>query len=144
MKLLVAALIAFVLILPSAWADEVRVVSPEQAYALNQRDELVIVDIRQPEEWRQTGVAAGVARVPMGHPQGEAGFLEDLLQVVGDDKSAPVALICRTGSRTARMQRFLEAQGFSNVLSVDEGMSGNGAGPGWIARGLPVEPCRAC
>jgi len=29
-------------------------------------------------------------------------------------------------------------------VSVKEGMVGSSAGPGWIARGLPVEACKTC
>ena len=54
------------------------------------------------------------------------------------------ALICRTGNRTGQVQKFLQAQGFTNVLNVSEGMAGSGAGPGWARRGLPIEPCVQC
>ena len=42
------------------------------------------------------------------------------------------------------MQKELEARGFTRVYNVKEGMVGSGAGPGWIKRGLPVEPCKQC
>jgi rhodanese-related sulfurtransferase len=80
----------------------------------------------------------------MIHPQGAAGFLNEVLAKVGGDRTAPIALICRTGNRTTQVHRFLKAQGFTQVYNVREGMAGSGAGPGWLARRLPVEACKAC
>jgi hypothetical protein len=37
------------------------------------------------------------------------------------------------------MAARMEAAGFTRILDVPEGMVGSAAGPGWIARGLPVE-----
>ena len=35
--------------------------------------------------------------------------------------------------------------GFTNVMDVAEGMFGRGkTQPGWLKRGLPVEPCLDC
>jgi rhodanese-related sulfurtransferase len=48
-------------------------------------------------------------------------------------------LICRTGNRTTQVQRYLEAQGFTQVFNVREGMAGSAAGPGWLRRGLPLQ-----
>jgi rhodanese-related sulfurtransferase len=101
---------------------------------------LTIVDIRRPEEWRQTGVAEGAARIDMRHPA----FVDAVLARVGGDRNAPIALICRTGNRTGQMQAVLRDQGFTNVYHIGEGMAGSGAGPGWVRRGLPVEPCTRC
>ena len=73
-----------------------------------------------------------------------SGFVEDLLKQTGGDKTAPIALICRTGNRTTQVQRYLEAEGFTRVYNVKEGMAGSAAGPGWVKRGLPLEDCRSC
>ena len=35
--------------------------------------------------------------------------------------------------------RYLEAQGFTQVFNVREGMAGSAAGPGWLRRGLPLQ-----
>jgi rhodanese-related sulfurtransferase len=111
-----------------------------EALELARAHKLTIVDIRRPEELRQTGVAEGAARIDMRHP----GFAEAVLARVGGDKNAPIALICRTGNRTSQMQAVLMGQGFTHVFHIGEGMAGSGAGPGWIRRGLPVEPCTRC
>jgi rhodanese-related sulfurtransferase len=108
------------------------------------KGKIKLIDIRTPEEWRETGVAPGATRLNMNHPGGGPGFTEELLKQTGGDKNAPVGLICRTGNRTTQVQRYLEAQGFTKVYNVKEGMAGSAAGPGWIKRGLPLEDCRKC
>ena len=101
--------------------------------------QLKLVDSRTPREWTETGVAQGAVRLDMLHPKGGPGFMEELLKQTGGNKNAPVALICRTGNRTTQVQRYLEAQGFTQVFNVREGMAGSAAGPGWLRRGLPLQ-----
>jgi rhodanese-related sulfurtransferase len=60
------------------------------------------------------------------------------------DKDLPIALICAGGVRTAFAADLLRDRGFTQILDVGEGMLGSGDGPGWIARGLPTEPCPQC
>jgi rhodanese-related sulfurtransferase len=105
---------------------------------------LTLIDIRTPGEWRQTGVPQGAKRIDMRQPGGPKAFVAAVEQAVGGDKNAPVALICRTGNRSGVMQGALEEAGFTRVYNVREGMAGSGAGPGWVRRGLPVEPCPSC
>jgi rhodanese-related sulfurtransferase len=38
----------------------------------------------------------------------------------------------------------LREAGFTQVYNIKEGMMGSSAGPGWIARGLPLEACGGC
>ncbi len=138
-RLTIAALLGL-LALPAA-AQEIA--APE-AHAAARAGKLTLIDIRTPPEWKQTGVAQGATLINMIHPRGAAGFLDEVLQKVGGDRTVPIALICRTGNRTTQVQKFLQAQGFTNVLNVSEGMAGSRAGPGWLARRLPVETCASC
>jgi rhodanese-related sulfurtransferase len=117
-------------------------VAPD-AYAQARAGQLTLVDIRRPDEWRQTGVAQGALRINMAHPQGAAGFVRQVEAEVGD-KNAPIGLICRTGNRSTQMQQALAGAGFTKVYNIEEGMAGSSAGPGWIKRGLPVEACPTC
>lgn len=119
-------------------------VSADVAFAELQAGDIVLVDIRRPEEWRQTGVAQGAKRINMLHPKGLQGFAQELYAAVDQDLSAPIVLICRTGNRTSRLQPILKQAGFTNIRHVPEGMVGSRAGPGWIKRGLPIEPCTNC
>jgi rhodanese-related sulfurtransferase len=118
--------------------------SAPDALARADAGKLTIIDIRTRDEWRQTGVGKGVERLDMRHPGGRDGFVADLLARVGGDRTAPIGLICRTGNRSGHVQRLLLDNGFSQVFNIREGMVGSSAGPGWIRRGLPVEPCSRC
>jgi rhodanese-related sulfurtransferase len=116
--------------------------SAPDALAAAGEGKLRLIDIRTPQEWRQTGVAPGAGRVDFY--RGPEVLLSSVLQMVGGDKNAPIALICRTGNRTVTAQKFLQAQGFTRVYNVSEGMAGSAAGPGWLKRSLPVESCAQC
>jgi rhodanese-related sulfurtransferase len=117
--------------------------APEASQAVVEQ-RLTLIDVRTPEEWRQTGVAPGALRIDMSRPGGPQLFVERVLKAVDGDKNAPIGLICRTGNRSGVMQRVLLQAGFTDVANVSEGMVGSRAGPGWLRRGLPVEPCRKC
>jgi rhodanese-related sulfurtransferase len=118
--------------------------SAPDAYTQTQAGQLTLIDIRRPDEWRQTGVAQDALRINMAHPQGAAGFVPQVAAEVDGDKNAPIGLICRTGNRSTHMQQALRQAGFTQVYNIKEGMVGSSAGPGWIKRGLPVEPCPTC
>lgn len=115
-----------------------------EAYALAKEGKVTLIDIRRPEEWRQTGVAEGAVRINMLHPKGLQGFAQEVYTLVGGDLNAPIVLICRTGSRTSRLQPVLTQAGFTNVKHIPEGTLGNRSTPGWIAQGLPIDPCKDC
>lgn len=115
-----------------------------EAFAQAQAGKLTLIDIRRPDEWRQTGVAKDALRINMAHPQGTSGFVQQVAAELGGKRDTPIGLICRTGNRTTHMQRALRDAGFTQVYNVREGMAGSAAGPGWIARGLPVEACPTC
>ena len=119
-------------------------ISASDAYELVTDGKVTLIDIRRPEEWRQTGVAQGALRIDMVNPKGLQGFAQEVYNAVGGDLNAPIVLICRTGSRTSRMQPILAQVGFTNVKHIPEGTLGNRTKPGWIAQGLPVESCKDC
>ena len=67
-------------------------------------------------------------------------FVEQVSRLLGDDRTRPVAVICRSGTRSGRAAARLEAAGFSRVLNVSEGLIGRqGVGPGWLERKLPLK-----
>lgn len=109
------------------------------AHAQAHAGALTLIDIRRPDEWRQSGVAEDALRINMAHPQGTPGFVRQVAAEVGGDKNAPIGLICRTGNRSTHMQRALHEAGFTQVYNIKEGMAGSAAGPGWIKRGLPLQ-----
>ena len=95
---------------------------------------LLLIDIRRPDEWQASGSAAPAQRLDMRRKD----FTPALLALAGGDRNAPIAVICARGVRSARLAARLRDAGFTDVSDVAEGMFGSAAGPGWIARGLPV------
>ena len=136
-------LCAVALLAAAGFARAAPDIDAPQAAAAVGAGKVTLIDIRTPAEWKETGVAKGARRVNMLHPQGAKGFVDQLLGEVKGDRNAPIALICRTGNRTSQVQRYLQSVGFTQVYNISEGMAGSAAGPGWIKRGLPVEPCTA-
>jgi rhodanese-related sulfurtransferase len=139
-----AQTVAVVLVLTACSAPAGPALSAPEAQAGVADGALTLIDIRTPGEWRQTGVAKGALRIDMRQPGGPKAFVAAVDLALGGDKTAPVALICRTGNRSNVMQGVLLGAGYTKVYNVSEGMAGSGAGPGWIRRGLPVEPCPNC
>lgn len=138
------SLAALMLLILAACSQDSATLSAPEAYARAQAGTLTLIDIRHPEEWRQTGVATGALRIDMTDTQGEAGFVERVTTKMSGKKNAPIGLLSLAGNRGANAQQVLRKAGFTHVYNIKEGMQGSSAGPGWIARGLPVQPCPDC
>lgn len=138
MNLFRLALVFLLAAVPDARAEPD--LSAPQAYEALRQGKIRIIDIRTREEWLQTGVAPGAGRVDFY--RGPQVLLTAVADMVGGDKNAPIALVCRTGNRTTVAQKILQAHGYTQVYNIKEGMAGSSAGPGWVRRQLPVEPCQ--
>lgn len=112
--------------------------TPGQAHQAALAGDVILVDIRRPDEWASTGVGEGALPIDMRRPDFEAA----LLAAAVSDRSKPLALICARGVRSRHMAERLRAAGFTNIIDVPEGMLGSGAGPGWLRGGLPVVDIR--
>lgn len=119
-------------------------VKPHQAWSKVERGEAILIDVRTQSEWLQTGVPRTARLVTLSDPRGSAGFVEGVKKAVRGNNKQPVALICRTGSRSAKAAELLDEAGFKTVYNVTEGVVGNGRDTGWAARGLPMTSCGAC
>jgi rhodanese-related sulfurtransferase len=93
--------------------------------ALNANAEAQIVDVREPEEWAETGVPQGAVLIPLG----------DLESRAASELAAgsPVYVICCSGNRGQTGSDILVGLGFSEAYDVDGGITA------WLAAGLPVE-----
>ncbi|MCW2309572.1 rhodanese-like domain-containing protein [Rhodobium gokarnense] len=96
---------------------------------------LLLVDIRTPMEWQRTGVGDAAEAISLQDPS----FLQKVLDLIGEDKSKAVAVLCATGNRSSWLAGEMRRLGFTNVYDVNEGMMGSFSGPGWLGRGLPTE-----
>ncbi len=121
----------------AAEAGSDQIISAKTSHERAKRGELILVDIRHPDEWRETGVPASGHAITMH--QSKASLLEKMVAIVGSDKNKPVALICAAGSRSAYLQDWLRGHGFTNVMNVAEGMVGGEFGAGWVKSGLPTK-----
>jgi rhodanese-related sulfurtransferase len=84
-----------------------------------------IVDVREPEEWAETGVPVGSVLIPLGDLEAQAGAELKTQQ--------PVYVICRSGNRSQTGSDILVGLGYTQVYNVDGGVTA------WIDAGLPVE-----
>jgi rhodanese-related sulfurtransferase len=103
--------------------------------------DLVLVDVRRPEEWKDTGVPASAHAVTM-HQDGPE-FVAGLKAAMGGDTTKPLAIICNSGNRTSIIYMDLQRAGFTNLINVAEGVGGGPFGLGWLKAGLPLRAASA-
>ncbi len=120
------------------------VMTADEASVRTEAGEVMLIDVRSPQEWRQTGVPRGARRVTIHDPGGLKGFVDAMAAAVDGDLKKPIALICARGNRSTIAQKVLSEAGFTRVFNIREGFTGGPYGPGWVKRGLPVEPCPSC
>jgi len=115
-------------------AAEVPRLTPQAAAGLVAADQAVLVDVREPAEWAETGVAAPAVLLPKSDFDGDRKLWREFLQHSAGKK---IILYCRSGKRA----------GVVGAALAEEGRSVANAGgfKDWEAAGLPtrkVEPAR--
>ena len=100
-------------------------VSPTQATQLINREDALVVDVREPGEYG-AGHIIGARNVPLSRL--DAGGAE-----VAKKKDRPVIVYCDTGNRSAKAAATLRGQGFAKVVNLAGGLGA------WQQAGLPVE-----
>ena len=93
------------------------------ATRLQQGENLLILDVRQPDEY-QAGHVPGSTLVPL-----------DQLALRLDElpRDRPIVAMCRSGNRSGVAAGLLKRAGFTNVANLKGGMIA------WQKQGLPVE-----
>lgn len=102
----------------------VRHVTSAEAIRLMNQEKGVLVDVREPDEYRG-GHAPNAVNAPLS---GLAGNLQQLEKY----KTRPVIVCCRTSQRSARAAVILRKHGFANVQILAGGMLA------WQGENLPV------
>lgn len=95
------------------------------------RDDVVVVDLREPDERVLTGSIAGAISIPRGMLE----FRADPTSPYHDHRLEPdrrVLLHCASGGRSALAARTLAEIGYTDVAHLDGGMQA------WVAAGEPV------
>lgn len=101
-------------------------VDVQTAYdALSSNEDAQLLDVREPEEWAETGVPEGAVLIPLGDVEARA----DAELAAGQ----PVYVICRSGNRSRTASESLVGLGFTEVYNVDGGVTA------WLDAGLPAE-----
>ena len=104
---------------------------------------LIIIDVRNKEEWKETGIIPNSLLIQMlsaGRTIRKE-YISELLIALGEDKDIKAAIICHSGGRSSATVEMLKNEGFSNIFNISEGMVGNGSTTGWINRNLPLIAC---
>ena len=104
---------------------------------------LIIIDVRNKEEWKETGIIPNSLLIQMlsaGRTIRKE-YISELLIALGEDKDIKAAIICHSGGRSSATVELLKNEGFSNIFNISEGMVGNGSTTGWINRNLPLIAC---
>ncbi|MBL8484519.1 MAG: rhodanese-like domain-containing protein [Rhodocyclaceae bacterium] len=99
-------------------------VSPALATQLMNREDAVVVDVREPDEWK-AGHILNARHIPLAE-------LEKRLGDLAKFKAKPVIVSCRSGSRAASASRILRKNGFEKVYTLEGGMQA------WEQAGLPT------
>jgi len=95
------------------------------ASELNERlSRFVVLDVREPSEWKQDGYIAGAERVFFGH-------LEEKAEVM--ERNKRYAVVCSVGKRASIGASILKRKGFGEVYNVLGGMTA------WENLGYPVK-----
>ena len=96
---------------------------PQEAYEAASRHEALILDVREPREWR-AGHAPGSKNLPLSRLQARAGELSRERRYVA---------VCHTGARSRVATARLRSAGLE-VVNLKGGMAA------WRRAGLPLEP----
>ena len=112
-----AAAIGFGLYQPEAHAENLTL-EALSGQALATSEDTLLVDIRRPEEWKQTGVIEGALLVTYTDPQS---FLQAVQPHLRDGQK--LALVCRSGNRTSQATRQIAQSINGHVIDVQGGMN---------------------
>jgi rhodanese-related sulfurtransferase len=108
-------------------AADTPVIAPAEAAKRVADGKAVLIDVREPDEWAETGVAAPAALLPLSDLNGDRkqwkGFLEK-------NRGKELILYCRSGHRAGVAAKLLADEGFRTANA--RGFSD------WQAAGLPI------
>jgi len=99
-------------------------VGPNDAVRLINREDAVILDVRDDKEF-QSGHILNSVHIPLG-------LLDSQLSKLGEDREKAVVVVCQSGQRAAKGAVLLQKQGFKSVHKLNGGMMA------WSEAGMPV------
>jgi rhodanese-related sulfurtransferase len=102
------------------------ILAPNEAQAALAAGAAVLVDVREPTEWRD-GVALPAFLLPLSDLQGSRTYWRPFLEV---QRGKRILLYCKAGGRAGIAAALLKCEGF-DTANV-------GGYTAWVAGGLPV------
>ena len=123
-QLLLPFMLAMLCTAPVAQADTLAPAVDVKQAATLQSQGAFLLDVREPNEFTEVH-AKDATLIPLGQLQSR---LSEIAQYI--DK--PVAVICRSGRRSAQGVEILRSAGFARVANVEGGTNS------WVSAGLPV------
>ena len=118
----------FALFFSSGFAAEVATLTPKAAAQLVADGKAILVDVREPAEWAESGVAAPAVLLPKSDFDGAQKEWKEFLGQSGDKE---IILYCRSGKRAGILGAALAAKGHK--------VANAGGFKDWEAAGLPVK-----
>ena len=109
---------------PAETADYVTVDVQTADEALSSNEDAQLLDVREPEEWAETGVPRDAVLIPLAEVESRAAA-----ELAPD---SPVYVICRSGNRSRTASEALVQLGYTEVYNVDGGVTA------WLDAGLPM------
>ena len=98
-------------------------ITPQEAKALLEaRSDVVVIDVRTPEEFREVAL-------PDSHL---VPFFDAMRGKILLPKDTPLLLVCAVGGRSLAVGRYLAMQGFQEVYNLKGGLDA------WIEQRVPV------
>ena len=127
MKTLIRLSVILLASFTSLLAADVEKLAPADAAQLVADGKAVLVDVREPVEWAEAGVAAPAVLLPKSDFDGEKKAWKNFLATVGDKQ---IILYCRSGRRAETVGQALATEGRS--------VANAGGMKDWVAAGLPT------
>ncbi|HEC1759380.1 TPA: rhodanese-like domain-containing protein [Campylobacter lari] len=80
-----------------------------------------VIDVRKPSEWAQTGTIKNAIKISFYNEDGSVNknFVEEIKKI---SSNKPIAIICRSGSRSAKASALLDQNGIE-VTNLKGGMN---------------------
>jgi rhodanese-related sulfurtransferase len=91
---------------PAPAIDESRRVQPADIDKMIAKGDVVVLDVREPNELAETGTVKGAIHIPLGQLESRLGELP---------KDKVILTACRAGGRASRALTLLESKGFKTA-----------------------------
>lgn len=117
-------LVLFATLIAYLNSKSARSVSPQQAVLLVNRENGVILDIRERKDYEKGHIVDAV-NIPLAK-------LGDRAVELDKRKTAPVIVVCQMGQHSGAAVKLLQTKGFTQVSKMSGGMAE------WFSQSLPV------